>query len=699
MQHSTKTETQPITGLEQAGQTGTELTVEALPGSFGNRELSREVLLAHSPVCHKIVDLDLKLQFMNESGFNMLQLTKSDNVYGQPYPFSFFPEESANRLRAALQEVMRQPQQTQLEGVYCDTKGNEVWLQHVIVPVTDDNGSLAHLAVVTSDITERKGAEAEIRESLLRQEEAVRAGGVGFWDWNLGTDKVSYSSEWKRQIGYSDDEVSDDFEEWRHRVHPDDLKPTLAFIQKQLEGSAGSYNMEYRFQHKNGCYLWILVQASIFRTEDGKAYRVLGSHIDITDRKAAEQAMLAAKEQAEAANRAKSEFLANMSHEIRTPLNGLMGMLQLLKMTHQNTEQSEYTDQALQSSQRLLRLLSDILDLARVEAGKMDVIIEPFDVQDAIDGIVQLFLPVAMEKQVDLRVNINPAIPSTLFGDATRLQQVLSNLVGNAIKFTHAGHVALSAQPVPPGKDEEYRVVFAVSDTGIGMPATFFEHLFTPFTQAEQSYQRNFQGAGLGLSISKRLVELMGGDISVESEEGVGSTLKVCIPFKLDKHCSPTLSAEKPTDLGRLRILVAEDDQASKTIALKHLEKAGYQVEGVDDGAQALAALKKQSFDLVLMDVQMPILDGVAATSAIRQGHAGNRNRGIPVIATTAYAMAGDKEKFLDAGMDGYVAKPVDMEQLRKVMNQVLAPAIPDQASEEYSIHVPPKSNDTTRTA
>ncbi|MBK5967338.1 MULTISPECIES: PAS domain-containing sensor histidine kinase [Thiorhodovibrio] len=673
MQDSKKVDTQVSVESDEARGRIAEVAADALSGSVGKNLLTRDVLLAHSPVCHKIVDLDLNLQFMNDSGFDMLQLTKSDDAYGKPYPFNFFPEESANQLRAALREVIKRPQQTRLEGVYCDTKGTEVWLEHVIVPVKDDNGSLAHLAVVTSDITERKRAEAQIREALLRQEEAIRAGGVGIWDWDLATDKVSYSSEWKRQIGCGDDEVGDGLDEWRSRVHPDEVNATFDFIREQIEEGASKYKLEYRFQHKNGSYLWILVHASIIRAEDGRAYRVLGSHLDITERKMSEQTMLEAKELAEAANRAKSEFLANMSHEIRTPLNGLMGMLQLLKMTDQDSEQNEYTDQALQSSRRLLRLLSDILDLARVEAGKMNVVVEPFDLKDAINGVVQLFIPAAVEKQVDLRVNIDPDIPTTLCGDATRLQQVLSNLVGNAIKFTNAGHVALSAQTVPSEKADQHCLVFAVSDTGIGMPAEFLEHLFTPFTQAEESYQRTYQGAGLGLSISKRLVEMMGGDISVESEDGAGSTFKVWIPFKRVEPGGASLAAEaEQRALEGLRILVAEDDKASKIIVVKHLERAGHQVRSVDDGAEALAVLREQLFDLVLMDVQMPVLDGVAATTAIRQGQAGNQNKYIPVIAVTAYAMAGDEKKFLESGMDGYVAKPVEMEQLQAVVSQVL---------------------------
>jgi PAS domain S-box-containing protein len=512
-----------------------------------------------------------------------------------------------------------------------------------------------------------------LREALLRQEQAIRAGGVGFWDWDLTSNKVVYSSEWKRQIGYADDELSDSLEEWKNRVHPDDLEPASSFIKIQIEGSVTQYHLEYRFQHRSGSYLWILVRASIFRSGDGKAYRVLGSHIDITNRKRAEQALLHAKETAEAASRVKSEFLANMSHEIRTPLNGVMGMLQLLQRTPLNTGQHGYTEMALQSSRRLLRLLSDILDLAKVEAGKMALVIEPFDFREAIESVVQLLTPAAGEKKLDLRLNIDPVVPPIVCGDVSRLQQVLNNLIGNAIKFTETGHIDVGIRPVRTLNDFMHMLEFSIADTGIGMSPKLVNDLFNPFTQGEKSYTRNFQGAGLGLSISKQLVELMGGTIEAESKEGIGSTLIAQIPFKLGALASQAPPPEDghPVPLSR-RILLAEDDEMAKIVTLEYLKAAGQDVDVVSDGAQALKVLREKAFNLVLMDIQMPVLDGVGATQAIREGKAGDQNRKIPIVALTAYAMAGDKERFLHAGMDGYLAKPIEAAELIDVINHVL---------------------------
>ncbi|AGW14879.1 PAS domain S-box protein [Megalodesulfovibrio gigas] len=427
--------------------------------------------------------------------------------------------------------------------------------------------------------------------------------------------------------------------------------------------------VEYQLRKKDGTAIWCIISGTALDPSDLEK-GVIWVMDDLTRRKTLEAQLTATKEAAEAANLAKSEFLANMSHEIRTPLNGIMGMLQLLQLTAVDAEQVEYITTAVQSSRRLTRLLSDILDLSRVEAGKMDIAMQPFDFTDAMEAVLQLFAPAATQKHLQLCMHIHPAIPPRLLGDAARLQQVLSNLIGNAIKFTNTGSVAVDAYPLPVRHAEEYRVLFSVTDTGIGIPEDKLALLFKPFTQVSQGYTREFQGAGLGLSICKRLVDLMGGNIAIESEPGVGTSFYFCVTFGAASCPIGTDPAPLQKTTPRSSILLVEDDPTNRYTIQRLTERLGYIVQAVADGRQALDFLKTSPVDLILMDIQMPVMDGVEATRRIRAGEAGQDKAGVPIIALTAYAMTGDKERFLDAGMDGYLAKPVELETLQEAIAQ-----------------------------
>jgi CheY-like chemotaxis protein len=364
-----------------------------------------------------------------------------------------------------------------------------------------------------------------------------------------------------------------------------------------------------------------------------------------------------------------------MSHEIRTPLNGIMGMMQLLKTTRLDAEQSEYIQLATTSAERLTRLLADILDISSIEAGKLTFRENAFPVAMLCASVQELFGLTAREKGLDLKCEVAPDVPPTMLGDETRILQIIFNLIGNALKFTNAGRIHLRIEMVRPQIGTDERIHFSIADTGIGIPQEKLGNLFQPFFQVDGSNTRQYQGAGLGLAIVHRLVNLMHGNVDIQSEPGRGTTVHVTLPFKAAANAPLGSSPDLPSagsSKRSLNILLAEDDVSNQFVIRALLEKAGHAVVLAENGQQALAALAVRDFDLILMDVQMPVMDGVEATRAIRTSATLGPKAGIPIIALTAYAMLGDREAFLEAGMSEYLSKPFDMKDLDRIIDQNL---------------------------
>jgi PAS domain S-box-containing protein len=390
---------------------------------------------------------------------------------------------------------------------------------------------------------------------------------------------------------------------------------------------------------------------------------------DVTESRRAEQAVLRARDAAESANRAKSEFLANISHEVRTPLNGIMGMLQLSLQYEMPQELGAYLRTALESSRNLLRVLNDVLDFTKVDAGKMELLEREFDLDGMLGQAVNFFKALAMDKKIALNLEKPPCL-GRFIGDEGRLRQILFNLMGNALKFTDNGCVTLEAWPVGEA-DGTTRVLFEVRDEGIGIPADKLDYIFESFTQVDGSYSRRYQGTGLGLPIVRRLVNLMGGHISVESAENEGTSIFFVLPLRRGEgEClteGAPLSAA-PAVVRPLQVLLVEDDVVNMTMAKRMLEKMGHSVICARTGVEALDCLLVPGVDLVLMDIQMPQMDGMEATRILRTDPRFEPYARVPVIALTAHAMTGDMERFLAQGMDAYLSKPFDHSRLQELL-------------------------------
>jgi PAS domain S-box-containing protein len=526
----------------------------------------------------------------------------------------------------------------------------------------DESGRPAGIIGMAADISELR--QAEERLSL-----AVTGSNEGIWDWDRTTDSVYFSPRWKEIIGYADHELPNDLREWKARIHPDDVEAVTAANDQFFSGRDTHFDIEYRLRHKDGTYRWVRGRGTCLRGTDGRPVRMAGSHADISLRKTMEREIVAARDEALAANKAKSEFLANMSHEIRTPLNGVLGMLQLLEELDLTEEQAQYVGMAASASKRLTALLSDLLDLSRIESGRLAIESRPFTLDSLVASVQGLFEPIARNKGLRLQVQADPAIPKTLAGDEVRLRQILFNLAGNSLKFTSEGGVQVDV--ISLGRDARgaQRVLFCVSDSGPGIDDDVLPRIFEPFVQGEDSYVRKHQGAGLGLAIVRRLVTAMGGNLSIDTSPGA-TTICFGVPLATADEPvgrEPERAAVSPAEAS-LSVLLVEDEAVSAFAVRRLLEKAGHSVHVAGDGRQALEILRERGFDLVLMDIQMPVMDGVEATRRIRTDAGLKSVSGIPIIAMTAYAMSGDREKFLAAGMNGYVAKPVGLKELQSAM-------------------------------
>jgi PAS domain S-box-containing protein len=475
------------------------------------------------------------------------------------------------------------------------------------------------------------------------------------------------------KLGYRPEELLGAPEHYVALIHPDDRQLVLGKLARLAKGEQVE-PVQFRLQAKDGSYHWCENRVAPIKNSAGRVLGAEGMLIDVTEIKKMQQKL-------EFANEAKTAFLANMSHEIRTPLNGILGMAQVLKNESLASSQAECVRTILDSGQTLMALLNDVLDLSKIEAGKLDI--QPIDgeLRNLFEHLRRLFLPQAMEKSLTLEIAVDPAIPKLLRFDYVRVHQCAANLISNAVKFTNKGGVSVSIGCGVPGADD-CMISIAVADTGIGISEEASAKLFSEFSQADESTTRQFGGTGLGLAISRKLARMMGGDISLVSEPNVGSTFT--LTFRASAAVSGKIAPEPVTlsethtstvGLRDLKILLVDDNAVNRSVARLLLGPSNVGITEAANGQEALERLAEQPFDLVLLDVHMPVLDGTQTIKRIRAATAPWRD--ISVIALTADTMTGDKERLLSLGMNGYVSKPIEQRALIQEIQKVLSiPAV-----------------------
>jgi two-component system sensor histidine kinase/response regulator len=734
------------------------------------------------PASTKLDDLDLLLS----------RVHPDDVAASRSTPLETTPEEPSYRCEYRVM----------LEG------GGERWIGEKANVSRDQSGKISRITGAIVDISDLKRTKAALDSVESRFERAIRGTHDGLWEIDLVTDTLWFGPHFEEILGYDVGELSESREHYRAMIHPEDREMVRAIVQNHVEHNA-IYDVEYRARHKAGHYEWLRSRAQSERAADGTPLRVAGSVQLITDRKLAEQATLDAKLAAEAANRAKSNFLANLSHEIRTPMNGVIGMSQILSETPLDNTQREYVDIIQGSAKALLSLINDVLDLSKIEADRLELEHVEFDLRDVIYETVAATALQSAVKGIELIVNVGIDVPITARGDPGRLRQIVMNLIGNAIKFTHEGHVVLDATG-SVNEDGKLTLRIEVTDTGIGIPAERIDRLFKTFSQIDSSTTRHYGGTGLGLSIVKRLAELMSGEVGVRSDTGRGSsfwvTLKIDAGLELAQrepvglgrrilivddlpvsrtslarklnlarfdtvsvgsvdealeqlgkdtsfdlvladelmpmkggiellgllradpryaalplillslfgaeHCQadwkhrPDAVALKPIRAAALttlvcqvltghqpgktiappaphanqafrghRVLLVEDNPVNQRVAQRLLQKLAADVTIANHGAEALERLAESTYDAVLMDCQMPVMDGFTATRRIRELERQNgRGKHVPIIALTANVMSEDRENCIAAGMDAHLGKPIEPAQLIDCLSRYLKP-------------------------
>ncbi|MBL8386883.1 MAG: response regulator [Hydrogenophaga sp.] len=577
------------------------------------------------------------------------------------------PQRLALDLQRSMQDLQRERERT----------------QKLLAELDRQNAELDRLrSSVHRESNSRLLAEEALDETRDRLQLAVEAARLALWDWQVPSNQVFLTARWGEMLGEIAMEGYWAAHDFRERVHPDDRAGFDALGRRLLGGELQDAVSQYRVRTATG-WMWIESHAMVAEHgSGGRPLRLMGTLADIDERKRAEAEGERAREMAEQASRAKSEFLANISHEVRTPLNALMGLTRLLMDSPLNPEQRNWLELMDSSAHALLSLLNDVLDLSRIEAGKLNIEQVRFGLHDVLNEVGALYAEQARAKPLEWSLELAPGLPVQMQGDPGRLRQILGNLLSNALKFTPRGgriRVVAEATTDAPGAGRQLRLT--VQDSGVGISPKQQATIFDAFTQADASTARRYGGSGLGLAICSRLVRLMGGRITLESALGQGSTFTVTLPLN-EAPVVDTGPLTAPAELDELEqagerfsglcVLVAEDHPVNELLMTRLLQRLGCTVRVAHEGQEAVQQWALGGVNIVLMDVQMPGTNGLEATRLIRDKEIRQGLPHTPIVAVTANAMNGDREACLAAGMDGYIPKPVSPQALIRAMDNAM---------------------------
>lgn len=565
--------------------------------------------------------------------------------------------------------------------------GTFYWERAIITPAINREGKAYQYIAIKEDITEIKKMnqaledirnDLEVSKALLLESEknlkdAQRTSKIAQWQHDYITGEITWTDMIYEILEINDSNKITSHDYILNILHPGD-KTSVADLYEESLKNKKSYEIIYRIILGDGKIKWIMEKANIFSNDKGEISKIIGIIQDITELKTAEENLKKETERAnklrilaENSNKAKSDFLATISHEIRTPMNAILGFSKLILESNLSEIQKNYVEKIEISAKSLLGIINNILEISKVESDKLEIENVPFNLNEIIDSVIKIASYAAEEKKLTLIKNIEKEVPLHLIGDKTKLQHILANIVNNAVKFTSKGSVEINVTIIE-NLLNKCKLMFTIIDTGIGIPPSQLENIFEPFTQAEMSISRMYGGTGLGLTISKKMTELLGGKIYLESIKDEGSTFYIILPF--DKQAkskdSCLIECSDYQHLKELSVLVVEDNDINSELMVNILEKYGIMTEVAENGVQALKKLEEVKFDIILMDISMPIMDGYKTTKEIRKRYGFS----VPIIAMTANVFETDINKSLNSGMNDHIGKPIDVDDLLSKINK-----------------------------